>query len=191
MQGFSWAPSGEAIYFERTFNGATNLWKMTVDPKTLRGTGIERLTTAPGNDTGLAMTSDGKNLAFSAESRQIQIWSAPFDPRSGKLIGKGEAVTPPGLEAWVPSLTPDGKRLVFSGDRGGSWKVWQQSMVGTFPTDGNPASLSSPRTAGSGFESPTADNGMTSPGGPPMGRASTLYRPAGVFITSGETALTQ
>lgn len=126
---FSWAPSGEAIYFERTFNGATNLWKMTVDPRTLRGTGIERLTTAPGNDTGLAITSDGKKLAFSAESRQIQIWSAPFDPRSGKLTGKGEAVTSPGLEAWVPTLTPDGKKLVFSGERGGSWEIWQRSMV--------------------------------------------------------------
>jgi hypothetical protein len=45
---FSWAPSGKAIYFERTFRGAKNLWKMTVDPDKLRATSIERLTTGPG-----------------------------------------------------------------------------------------------------------------------------------------------
>ena len=126
---FSWAPSGDAIYFEGTLSGATNLWKMTVDSKTLRATGMERLTTGPGHDTGLAITADGKKLAFSGESRQIQIWAAPFDPRSGKLTGKGEAVTSPGIEAGIPSLTPDGEELAFSGNRGGNWQIWQRSMV--------------------------------------------------------------
>jgi DNA-binding winged helix-turn-helix (wHTH) protein len=28
----SWAPSGKAIYFARTFRGARNLWKLTIDP---------------------------------------------------------------------------------------------------------------------------------------------------------------
>jgi hypothetical protein len=34
---FSWAPSGRAIYFERTFRGARNIWRMTVDPQNLAG----------------------------------------------------------------------------------------------------------------------------------------------------------
>jgi Tol biopolymer transport system component/DNA-binding winged helix-turn-helix (wHTH) protein len=126
---FSWAPSADAIYFERTFNGATNLWKMTVEPKTLRGLAMERLTTGPGNDTSLALTHDGKKLAFSSESRQILIWAAPFNPQSGKLTGNGQAVTSPGIEAWVPTLTPDGKKLAFSGNRGGNSQVWQSEMT--------------------------------------------------------------
>ena len=126
---FSWAPSGDAVYFERTFNGATNLWKMRVDPRTLRATGMERLTTGPGHNSGIAITADGKRIAFSGESRQIQIWVAPFDPRSGKLTGKGEVVTSPGIEALIPSLTPDGSGLAFSGSRGGSWQIWQGSTV--------------------------------------------------------------
>lgn len=126
---FSWSPAGNAIYLERTFNGATNLWKMAVDPKTLRATGIERLTTGPGADTGVAITSDGKKLAFSGESRQIQIWVAPFDARSGQLTGKGEPLSPPGIEAWLPSLTADGKELAFSGNRGRNWQIWNRSIV--------------------------------------------------------------
>ena len=44
---------GKAIYFGRSFQGAQNLWKMTVDPETLRATAIERLTTGSGPDTEL------------------------------------------------------------------------------------------------------------------------------------------
>src|SRR5262249_7126565 len=38
---FSWSPSGDAIYFERGYKGARNIWRMTVDPQTLlRADGI-------------------------------------------------------------------------------------------------------------------------------------------------------
>ena len=46
MITFSWSPSGNAIYFERGFRGARNIWKMRVDPETLRATGVDRLTRA-------------------------------------------------------------------------------------------------------------------------------------------------
>ena len=45
---FSWSPSGDAIYFERGYRGARNIWKLQVDPETLRATSIDRLTTGPG-----------------------------------------------------------------------------------------------------------------------------------------------
>jgi Tol biopolymer transport system component len=126
---FCWAPSGNAIYFERTFAAATNLWKMRVDQKTLQGLSIERLTTGPGNDTGLSLSADGKKLAFSAESRRIQIWVAPLDSKSGELTGTGEAVTSPGIEAWIPALSPDGENLIFSGNVGKGWQIWQKSLA--------------------------------------------------------------
>src|SRR5262249_44138968 len=44
---FAWAPSGKAIYFERTVLGAKNIWRMTVDPATLQPRAVERLTTSP------------------------------------------------------------------------------------------------------------------------------------------------
>ncbi len=41
----SWAHSGRAIYFSRAFRGAVNLWRMSVDPQTVRTTALDRLTT--------------------------------------------------------------------------------------------------------------------------------------------------
>jgi Tol biopolymer transport system component/DNA-binding winged helix-turn-helix (wHTH) protein len=121
---FSWAPSGKAIYFERTFRSAKNLWKMTVDPVTLRATSIERLTTGPGLDTQLAVSADGRKLAFTAEMQHIQAWLFPFDANNGRVTGTGAAVTSPGMEAWLVNLSRDGKTLAFQGKRAGKWNLW-------------------------------------------------------------------
>jgi Tol biopolymer transport system component/DNA-binding winged helix-turn-helix (wHTH) protein len=126
---FSWAPSGKAIYFERTFRGAKNLWKMTVEPDTLRATAIERLTTGPGLDTQLAVSANGRNLAFTVETKHVRAWLFPFDAGKGRVLGRGEAVTTPGVDAWWENLSRDGKKLVFVGKRSGKWNLWVKSLV--------------------------------------------------------------
>jgi Tol biopolymer transport system component/DNA-binding winged helix-turn-helix (wHTH) protein len=117
---FSWAPSGEAIYFERTSRAARNIWRMSVDPQTLRAGAIERLTTGTGLDTELSLSADGKKLAFTGESRRIRAWLFPFDATRGRVSGSGHAVTSPGIDAWLLNLSRDGKKLAFSGNRGGN-----------------------------------------------------------------------
>ncbi len=76
---FAWAPSGKAIYFGRRYRGTRNVWKMTIDPETLRATAIERLTTGPGPDTEIAVSPDGRRLAFTSKSEHIRSWLFPFD----------------------------------------------------------------------------------------------------------------
>ena len=125
---FSWAPSGKAIYFERTFRGARNLWKVSVDHDTLAATAIERLTTGPGLDTRLAVSADGTKLAFTAETQHIRVWLFPFDATRGQVTGAGQPVTSPGVEAWWPSLSSDGKRVAFCSLRAGKWELWEKSL---------------------------------------------------------------
>jgi DNA-binding winged helix-turn-helix (wHTH) protein len=85
---FSWSASGEAIYFERAFRGARNLWKMSIDPNTLKATGIERLTTGPEYDSRLALSPDGRKLAFTGGTRRVRAWLFPFDATRGRLGGR-------------------------------------------------------------------------------------------------------
>jgi Tol biopolymer transport system component/DNA-binding winged helix-turn-helix (wHTH) protein len=134
--GFSWEPSGTAIYFERTFGGARNLWKMTIDRETLRATAIERLTTGPGPDTDLALSPDGKKLAFTSRVQHTRIWLFPFDATNGRITGAGEAVTPPGLGAWLQNLSRDGQKMAFIVVGGGRQELWEKSLV-----DGREATL--------------------------------------------------
>jgi len=121
---FSWAPSGKALYFTRTFRGARNIWRMSVDPQTLRAISIESMTTGTGFGGELSVSPDGKKLAFTGGSYQIRAWLFPFDATSGQVSGPGKAVTFPGVEAWRPSLSRDGKKLAFRVDR----NVWETSL---------------------------------------------------------------
>jgi Tol biopolymer transport system component/DNA-binding winged helix-turn-helix (wHTH) protein len=126
---FSWAPSGNAIYFDRIYRGARNLWKMSLDPTTLRGLEAERLTIGAGYDVQPTVSADGKKLAFTTEVRHVRTWVFPFDAIHGRLTGPGKAVTSPGLEAWVPNLSRDGSKIVYEGRRNDRRTLWEKSLL--------------------------------------------------------------
>jgi len=117
---FSWAPSGRAIYFERTFRGVRNIWRMTVDPQTMQAIAIDRVTTGSGPDTEFSLSPDGKKLAFTGATESIRAWMFPFDATRGQVTGSGRAVTTPGTVALRPVLSRDAKKLVFCANRAGS-----------------------------------------------------------------------
>lgn len=125
---FHWASSGRAIYFELSRDGARNLWRMDIDPQTFRATGVERLTVGPGTQTELSISPDGKRLAFTGASQEIRAWLFPFDAAHGRVTGRGEAITPPGIESWQLSLTPDGSKLAIGGIQANTWKLWEKSL---------------------------------------------------------------
>jgi Tol biopolymer transport system component/DNA-binding winged helix-turn-helix (wHTH) protein len=129
FRDFSWAPSGNAIYFDQDFRGARNIWRMTIDPATLRGTAIERLTAGSGTDSGVALSPDGKRIAFAAQSEHIGSMLFPFDPNTGQISGSGEAVTSPGMMAFEESLSRDGTKLAFCAVRAGKWELWERSLT--------------------------------------------------------------
>ncbi len=126
---FAWSPSGKALYFESGYRGAINIWKMTIEPETLRAIAVERLTTGPGPDGSLAVSSDGRRLAFTAKSQQTRNWLFPFDARKGRITDKGQAITAAGRNAFMPNLSRDGKRVAFSVLYAGAWEVWEKSLV--------------------------------------------------------------
>ena len=126
---FCWSPSGNAIYFERTFGGARNLWRMRVDPQTLQATAIDRLTTGPGQDTEPALSPDGKQVAYSATTQTVRAWLFSFDPRVGKVLDQGKPVTPASVQGWSSSFSHDGNLLIVSVNRGGHWQLWRKSFL--------------------------------------------------------------
>ncbi len=127
---FSWSPAGNAIYFDVDYGGARNIWRLSINPQTLRATAASRLTTGPGPDVGVAISADGKRLAFTAQSDHIRSRLFPFNSSTGHLSGNGVAVTTPGRRALVPVLSRDGKEVAFCIDvGGGQWELWQKSLI--------------------------------------------------------------
>src|SRR5437763_502649 len=83
-----WAAAGQALYLEGASRGVWNLWKVAVDPETLRILGgPERLTVGAGRDTDLTLSQDGKKLAFAIRSERTRIWSLPFAADMGQITG--------------------------------------------------------------------------------------------------------
>jgi serine/threonine protein kinase/Tol biopolymer transport system component len=126
---FSWAPSGKAVYFDQAFRGVRNIWKMTMDPVTLRGTAVERLTAGPGADRGAVVSPDGTRLAFAAQSESVRTSLFSFDATTGLVRGSAQPVTLPGLPALEESLSRDGQRIAFVVVRSGKWELWEKSLV--------------------------------------------------------------
>ncbi len=126
---FLWAPSGRAIYFAGTAQGVKNLWRVEVDPQTLDWiAGPERLTIGAGLDSDLALSPDGKRLAFTTRTERTRVWSLPFNAQTGRTKGGGQPITSAGMDAWNPKLSRDGKKLVFSAQRAGKQEVLEKSL---------------------------------------------------------------
>jgi Tol biopolymer transport system component/DNA-binding winged helix-turn-helix (wHTH) protein len=127
---FLWMPSANGLIFEGESQGVRNLWKVKVDPSTLRWIdGLERITTGAGKDTDIAVSSDGRKLAFSIRSERSRLWTIPFDPIGGKSTGTSQPLTVAGMDALQPGLSPDGKMLVFRKRRADKEELWAKSLA--------------------------------------------------------------
>ena len=127
---FLWMPSANGLIFEGESQGVRNLWKVKVDPSTLRWIdGLERITTGAGKDTDIAVSSDGRKLAFSIRSERSRLWTVPFDPISGKTQGTSQPLTVAGMDALQPGLSPDGKMLVFRKRHADKEELWAKSLA--------------------------------------------------------------
>ena len=129
---FQWAPSSDALYLEGRSHGVLNLWRVGVDPATLEWvSGPERVTTSDGQDTEIAISRDGRRLAFTKKNQGTSLWSIPFNANEGQVKAEGQAITPKDVEAWFPDISPDGKKLVYSVFRQGRTKheIWERSLL--------------------------------------------------------------
>jgi eukaryotic-like serine/threonine-protein kinase len=129
---FAWAPAGDALYVEHSVNRIWNVWRLGIDPRTLQAGPLVRLTAGTGQDIGLAVARDGKEVAFTTKAESIRLWVYPLDPVAGRVAGRGEPITD--ALAAVPStaaLAPDGRRIAYSISAVGSgrWELWTADLA--------------------------------------------------------------
>jgi Tol biopolymer transport system component/DNA-binding winged helix-turn-helix (wHTH) protein len=126
---FIWSPAGDAVFFEGTSEDVRNVWRVTVDPKTLRwSAGPDRLTTGAELNTNISLSSDGTRIAFSLRSEKTRLWSLPFDAVAGRIMGPGEPLTAEGADAPY-DVSSDGRQLVYRAVRQGQQELWKRSLA--------------------------------------------------------------
>jgi Tol biopolymer transport system component len=130
FQNFQWAASGRALFLEGSSQGVRNLWKVEVDPRTLRWVaGPERLTTGAGHDVDIALTPDGRKLAFTTRIERARVWALPFDATAGQVAGTGQPVTAAGVDVVQFNLSRDDQQLAFIVNRAGKQEVRKKSLA--------------------------------------------------------------
>ena len=122
-----WSPSGRFIYFSSYRGGGINIWRVAMsqanDPAT-----PQQLTIGAGQDVQVAISRDGKRLAFSILKQNADIWRLPVSPETGKPVGAPEEVITTTREDSRGAWSPDGKVIAFNSDRTGEMNIWLHSL---------------------------------------------------------------
>jgi eukaryotic-like serine/threonine-protein kinase len=115
---FIWAPSGDALYFTGPGpRGLRNAYRVEVDPVTLRW--VEepvQLTNGPGPDAAVAISPDGRKLAFAGLHEERRLWSFPLDADGRVDQAPGQPLTPPGVVPLMFDLDQEGHKLLVVSD---------------------------------------------------------------------------
>ena len=97
-----------------------DLWEVGLSPDTwVASTEPKRLTT--GADLQAHASIVATRLVFSSLTQTINVWSLPLDAKEGRVVGPARRVTATSAVQWWPSVSEDGRRLMFRGDKGGLW----------------------------------------------------------------------
>ena len=119
IRNISWNPAGTALIVEALSDGVPTLWRVPVEPVSLRWGTPERLTTAPASAEGAAVSPDGTRVTFTSAQASSRAWLFPFDANSAQLMGNGQALTAEDLVLVSLSLARDGAALCYGARQAG------------------------------------------------------------------------
>jgi eukaryotic-like serine/threonine-protein kinase len=124
VRPWSWIEGNRIVYSASLGGDSWNLWEVPIAPRTwVVSTEARRLTT--GVDLqGHASIVRGTQLVFSSLIQTVNVWGVPVHVDSGHVAGPARRVAATPTLQWWPSVSEDGRRLVFRSDRlatGGLW----------------------------------------------------------------------
>jgi Tol biopolymer transport system component/DNA-binding winged helix-turn-helix (wHTH) protein len=132
IEPVAWSPAGNAFYLVG-FSNTLDVWRLDVDPSTLeiRG-GPHRLASGAGSRSSLAVSRDGRRLAYAQSTGGSRLWLYPLDESGTRVVGDGRPVTPREVQPFRPDMTHDGARLLFLAGfpgRGGADELRELSLA--------------------------------------------------------------
>jgi len=123
-----WLAEGNRVIFSAGLSGgAANLWQVHISPDEWRFVGQpEHLTSGTGEeDPSMAL---GGRIAFSSPAVDRDIWSLPIDADRAKVLGRPERLISGLSTESYPTVSDDGRNLVYISDRSGNPDVWLRSL---------------------------------------------------------------
>ncbi|MDP2915103.1 MAG: protein kinase [Candidatus Aminicenantes bacterium] len=127
-----WETRGGSLIFSARSGDSRNLWRIGISTKTWTVTGVpERLTSSSAieENPSVALAADGTvKIAFTSSSENTDIWSLPLDADTGKVTGELRQLTRDSAADFHPSLSADGRKMVFVSARSGNQEIWIKDL---------------------------------------------------------------
>lgn len=120
---------GNEILFSAKRGDTSDLWRVPIHSGTWQITGAgKRLTSVTGEIVAASITSGGE-VVFANISTQIHLWSLPVDANRGTFSGGPAQLTESASSEYWPSVSGDGRRVVFTSVRTGRESTWLKDLV--------------------------------------------------------------
>lgn len=114
IRGWAWRSDSRHIVFGRRVDSEARLYELDTRTRTLRDVGLD--------DAQSPTLSRSNNvLAFVHRRAQFGLFRVPV---TAGVPGRPERLFPSGGRDGQPMVSPDGRQLVFTSDRSGSYSLW-------------------------------------------------------------------
>jgi Tol biopolymer transport system component/predicted Ser/Thr protein kinase len=125
----SWSRSGKFIYFSSDRSGGINIWRVPVNGVGTVSGPLQQVTTGAGQDVEVAVSPNGKRLAYATLRQNADIWRLPVFPQTGLPNGSPDAVISTTREDSRGTWSPDSEMVAFNSDRAGDMNIWLYSLA--------------------------------------------------------------
>ena len=124
----AWLPDGNRVIFSGAIAGSTtNIWQVRISAGDGRLLGEpQRLTSGTGEEDP-SVSHDGR-IAFVSRSADVDIWNLPLDTNRAEPLGEPQRVVGGLSEDGSPSVSADGRKLVYVSERTGNGDVWLRDL---------------------------------------------------------------
>ncbi len=130
----AWAPGTNRLIFSGIREHSVNLWQLPVSTSDWKLDGpAERLTF--GADEREASAVSGGRYAFTSASRRVNVWALPLQDDGETPAGPPERLTSGETADIGIDVSPDGEKLVYRSNRGGSTDLWLMELPGGTPRE--------------------------------------------------------
>jgi Tol biopolymer transport system component len=123
----TWGPDDDSLIFAWYTVGNPGLWRASVSSRK-----TDRVRGLPENAVSVAVSRQGKRLAYSRSVADTNIWEYPLPPVADRSARPIRLISSTRHEQG-PQYSPDGGKIAFASTRSGSWEIYVCSNDGTNP----------------------------------------------------------
>ncbi len=125
-------PVRSRAVFGSTQGDSSNLWEADLTPEGVFTSAARRVTRGPGRQAhpAWAAATDVERIAFSDQVVNYDIWNIAVDADRGMPHGEMTQLTNAISTEWAPSISADGRQLLFITSSSGAWGLELKDLEG-------------------------------------------------------------